>query len=265
MLTLNGPASGAASLVKTHRKRVMAADIAAWSETHSFALARQGAAYSTNGSGSAIASLIGIGGKGGFANATGGRQPLWEYDDDLGRPTARFAADFSSYMTGLPMVYTGPFTLAVVFKATINPAKTNQCIIGAYGASAPERAFLNLTAGGKVQSFYGDDGAPSIAYPGDTYAGDRWALGIMSYDGATYLKCRVNGGAVQIGDAIDTEPASTTALGLGFNGSVGQSTFAGLMDSPLVLTTDLLANTNAAKLADYEAFLRGYYGAALSL
>lgn len=264
MLQLNGPASGAGSLVKTHRKRVTAAQIAAWSETHSFALARQDTGYSTS-VGSEVAALLGLGGKGGFANATGGRRPIWEFDADLGRPTMRFAADFSSYLTGNAMVYTGPFTLAVVFKAAINAAKTNQCLIGAYGASAPERAFMNLTASGQVQSFYGDDGAPSIAYPGDTYAGDRWALGIMSYDGATYPKFRLNSGPVVVGDAIDTEPASTTALRLGFNGAVGQSTFAGLMDSPLVMTTDLLANTNAAKLADYEAFLRGYYGAALTL
>lgn len=262
MLQLIGPASGAGSLVKTHRKRVTAADIAAWSETHSFALARQDAGYSTNGTGSAIAALLGIGGKGGFSLATAGRQPVWEVDPDLGRPTARFAADFTSYLNGNAMVYTAPFTMAAVFKATINPAKTNQCIIGAYGASAPERAFLNLTAGGQVQAFYGDDGAPSIAYPGDNYAGDRWAVAIMSYDGATYLKCRINSGPVQIGDAIDTEPTTTTALRLGFNGS-GQSTFAGLLDCALTLSTDLLANTNAAKLADFDAFLRGYYGAAL--
>lgn len=265
MLRLNGPAIGATSLLKTHDKRVTAADIAAWPEVHSFTLSRESAGYYTSGGGSAIASLVGIGGNNGFANATGGRQPVWEFDNDLGRTTARFADDFSSYLTGTDMVYTSPFTLAVVFKAAINPLKTNQCIIGGYGASAPNRAFMNLTAAGQVQSFYGDDGEAGIAFPGDTYAGDRWAVGIMSYDGAVYNKFRLNGNPVMIGDGIDTEPTSMTALRLGFNGAIGQSTFAGKIDLALAMETDLLANTNAAKLADFGSFLRGYYNSALPL
>lgn len=248
-------------------KFVLPADILSMPEVGGFSFFWDDADHVTR-SGSAIVSANNLATPANpWTQALSARAPVFEADPYLGREAARFAADYTTYMlaTAGTINYSGPFTMWAVVRMMNNAAKTNANIMGGYGASAPNRAFINHTAEGKISAFYGDDGEPGIAFPQVDNDEDRWGFVAMSYDGSTYAKLRVNGGVTILSDGINTEVSALTALHLGYSASGGAS-FSGLMSHAGFCTgTDMLASANAAKLDAIESMMRTVYRSSIPM
>lgn len=188
------------------------------------------------------------------------RGPLMVADAALNRNVADFDDDYDSVLQATDEVnYRDQFTLAVVFRAQIDAAKPYQSLIGRFGASAPERAYIGLTDAGNIVAGIGD-GTP---FPSIAYTDNTWAVAVMAYNGINTVSLSLNGSA-WVTQTVTTEPVTTNLLQIGFNAAAG-STTKGLKDLCIVCNKSLASDASAADLADFWAMIRGYYGSVIEL
>jgi len=213
--------------------------------------------------GTAITTIADLSDNGGpMHQSLTGRYPQVFTDPQSGRTCADFSPARTHFMTCDaefdPRAACTLFALVWLSKDDIAfvPNRANASILGRYDTEASNRAFINVGQdNGLVQSFWGDDGAPEIAFPGMPYRDREWQLVMASYrgsggDGANRL--RVNGeepasGPVLTEPAVDSATGSQLQIGItnsGFASFVGRWMLGGVAD------VDLLAESEADKLAD---------------
>lgn len=230
--------------------------VAALTGCVSMCIMRDAPAYTTT-SGGFISAVINLAnGSNNFVQATSGRQPAMTQNDVLGRKTAQFLPDYTSYMTAQSTInYTTPHTMFAVVSAAHDPAKVFQAIIGRYNAAAPERSAIVLRDNGNMAAMYGD----AVPLPSASYRSARWGLVMMSYDGTNKVSFRMGNSGWFTATATVEPSIATDVLNLGFSAS-GGATLNGFMDMAGVFNIDLSAPSNSTTLRKVLDMVSNQYG-----
>lgn len=202
-----------------------------------------------------------------MTQGTGGMRPQQVADTQLGRTSARFLDDYTSFMTaGSTFNYSLAWTMAVVFKSALPNAKTFQPLLGGYGASGPERAFMSLRSTGVTETdgnagiLYGSSGS---AYPVVKYVANEWQMMMAGYDGTSLLTFQM-GNSVPQAITCSAETASTTVMRMGHTVPSGAA-YAGFIDLGAAFNVNLFDSGQATNLASVRAMLRTVYRSVVPL
>lgn len=258
-LIINGTTTALATATKTRPAWKSVQGLADLSSCTVLGLFRDDPAYTTDAS-DAVSSVTNLAdGANPLVQATGGRKPILTADATLGRKTGVFQADYTSYMNATAaMDYRVPHTMWAVFKSAPDSGKLYQTIIGRYNAAAPERSALVLRSNGEVAAMYGD----CTPLPGHKYRSNRWAIGLLAYDGIGGVAVKLGGSAWERGTAATEPGAGTTTLALGYSAS-GGATLNGSIDAFGVFNVDLSDWDERATLNALLDTIRATYGMAV--
>ncbi len=249
-LTIRGPATVAAA---PRPQRVLPADIGATAACKGLWIAHPDWVTTSSGFITQITSRDTL--LNNMTQGTGGMRPQQVADTQLGRTSARFLDDYTSYMTaGSTFDYATAWTMAFVIKCALPIAKTFQPILGGYGASGPERAFMSLRSNGEAGVLYGSSGSN---YPGTDYIANEWQHGLAGYDGTSLLTWQM-GNSVPQTITCSAETASTSVMRMGHTVPSGAA-YAGFIDLGACFTVNLFDAAQATALANYKAMVRTLY------